>query len=69
MWVWNLVSHIKWKTQAEVIWKYGVEEDIWAYKRGSNMRLEKTTYCGALYDVHLITYYSGDRITEKWMGE
>jgi hypothetical protein len=39
--MWNLVSHIKERTQIEDVWEEGEEENIWTQKGESNRKLEK----------------------------
>ena len=43
VWVWNLVAYIEGETQAEGVWKYGVDENIWAYEGRGDRGVEKTT--------------------------
>ena len=66
--VWNLVSHIKGRTQAQGVQKWGGEEDIWTCEWGCNRRLEKTAQRGAAWFVLFTGYYLGDQIKDDEMG-
>jgi hypothetical protein len=38
--MWNMVFHIKGRTQIEGVWEQDAEVNIWIYKDGSDRRLE-----------------------------
>jgi hypothetical protein len=42
VWVWNLISNTKGRTQIEGVCEQGAEENIWNYEGGSGRRLKKS---------------------------
>jgi len=43
--VWNLVSHINGRTQAEGVSEHGAEEDILEKQEGCNESVQKISFC------------------------
>ena len=41
MWVWNLVADIEGGKEAEGVWEYGVDENIWSWEGRGNGRMEE----------------------------
>ena len=41
VWVWNLVADIEGGKEAEDVWEYGVEENIWTYEGRGNGGMEE----------------------------
>jgi hypothetical protein len=47
VWVWNLVSDIKGRTQTEGVWEHSAEENIWTEEEWGDRRLNQTAQWGA----------------------